>query len=891
MIGNLGPYQILEEIGRGGMGTVYKAYHPALDRHVAIKVLPSRFVGDPTFVDRFKKEAQTIARLEHPHILPVYDFAYDGSTAYLVMKLVNGHPLTDYIKPGGMNPERAMRILEAASEAMAHAHRRNIIHRDVKPDNILIDENEWVYLTDFGMAKIANVENPTSEGFIMGTPEYMAPEQAQGKAVDFRADIYSFAVLIFHMLTGTIPYRGKQVMETIFKVINEPFPRVTDRNPSLPKLLDSLLQKGAAKNPQDRFSDVTELVKMVGALLTTISLPDTQEITISKHRLAIVPFSASDSSKPWMGDAIQELLSFDLAQSHELYVLSGDQVTRMYRNLAQADSKWAAGPLQRFFELSRADYMIHGSVTDQGVHYEIKISTTFETIDQGTVEGSIPFHLASVISQKIKAKLQVKETKVISVEQIFHGNLALLQYYASGVRAYRDGIFLNADESLRMALTQEPAFAPAHMYLACALEGRGLKQQSAAEAQASMLYTSTLPTVAAALLRAQYFGFVGRSKEAAQIFKTFHEQFPDVIEYLVQWGEALVKAEQLDEAATVFFEICEKEAKSGLGWQRLAWIEFLQDKYEQAWFHYKRAERLFAARDHVGGIAASYEGLAQIAEQRGEWSTAIDYYTRASEAFTRLHWLKGMANSRYHLALALRQQNTRADVPKLLREALDLFQKIGDVHGESQSLKELLEEALPAEEAATLSDRALALASEMQDANQSAMLVPLKLRWLNEAGQFDAALQVYTDYYQLLLKQSPELHFPASQVEVTRALMQQGRRQEAEVQIDQALRTFSHTGHSKALARATLVRSELFLQQKQLSEAQTYIDEAGGIAENLSDKELALDTEMIRARLLEEQHQKVRLLQVYLRILKLADELGRTTISDEIKARIDQLKL
>ncbi len=443
-----------------------------------------------------------------------------------------------------------------------------------------------------------------------------------------------------------------------------------------------------------------------------------------------------------------------------------------------------------------------------------------------------------------------------------------------------------------MALTQEPAFAPAHMYLARVLENRGLIQQSTAEAQAALLYASSLPTVAAALLKAQYYGFAGRSKEAAQIFKTFHEQFPDVIEYLVQWGEALVKSEQLDEAANVFYEICEKEAKSGLGWQRLAWIEFKQEKYEQAWFHYKRAERLYSARDQIGGIAASYEGLAQIAEQRGEWSTAIDYYQRAADAFTRLGWLKGMATTRYHLALAMRKHNTPADVPKLLREALQLFQKIGDVKGESQSLTELLgEDALPAEEAAALSDRAMALASELQDANLSAQFVPLKLRWLTDTGHFDDALQLYSDYYQLLLERSPDLHFPSSQVEITRALMEEGRRPEAEVQIDQALRTFAHTGNSKALAHATLVRSELYLQQNQLSEAQTYIEEAAGIAENLGDKALALEVDMIRARLLEEQHQKVRLLQVYLRILKLADELGRTSISDDIKARIDRLKL
>ncbi len=272
MIEQLGPYQILEKISKGGMGTVYKAYHPALDRHVAIKVLAARFLSDESFVKRFKKEARIVARLEHPHILPVYDFAFDGDTAYLVMKLVEGNSLYAHIGPRGMSPDRAMMIVEAVAQALSHAHRRNIIHRDIKPDNILIDENDWVYLSDFGMAKMVTTTGPTGEGTIMGTPEYMSPEQAQGKTVDSRSDIYSLTVLIFHILTGTLPFKGTHPLATIKQVIYDPFPEITSHNPLLPKLLDPLLQKGASKDPEDRFGDVEELVKMLGAVLTSATV-------------------------------------------------------------------------------------------------------------------------------------------------------------------------------------------------------------------------------------------------------------------------------------------------------------------------------------------------------------------------------------------------------------------------------------------------------------------------------------------------------------------------------------------------------------------------------------------------------------------------------------------
>ena len=305
MLEQLGPYQIQEQISKGGMGTIYKAYHPALDRHVAIKVLASRFSADPHFVERFKKEAQIVARLEHPHILPIYDFAHDGETAYLVMKLVEGSSLYAHIGPKGMSPDEALRVLEAAAQGLAHAHKRNIVHRDIKPDNILIDENGWVYLTEFGMAKMVTSTGPTAEGTILGTPEYMAPEQAQGRVVDHRADIYSLTVLIFHVLTGAVPFKGAHPLATIKQVIYDPFPEITSRNPNLPKLLDPLLAKGAAKNPEDRFYDVMELVKMLGAVLASASLPATKELFIRKFRLAVLPFSCEAPDKGWLAEGVQ----------------------------------------------------------------------------------------------------------------------------------------------------------------------------------------------------------------------------------------------------------------------------------------------------------------------------------------------------------------------------------------------------------------------------------------------------------------------------------------------------------------------------------------------------------------------------------------------------------
>src|SRR5262245_11106747 len=188
---NLGPYRILEQIGLGGMATVYKAYHAAMDRYVAIKVLPQHLARDPEFRLRFQREARTIARLEHRYILPVHDFGEDDGIPYLVMRYTDSGDLSDLIATQTLTIARAAWLISHVAEALAYAHRLGVIHRDVKPANVLLGRDGDVLLTDFGIAKIyEETLQLTGEGMMIGTPAYMAPEQLQGQTVDARSDIY-----------------------------------------------------------------------------------------------------------------------------------------------------------------------------------------------------------------------------------------------------------------------------------------------------------------------------------------------------------------------------------------------------------------------------------------------------------------------------------------------------------------------------------------------------------------------------------------------------------------------------------------------------------------------------------------------------------------------------
>jgi serine/threonine-protein kinase len=277
----LGPYEIIEEIGKGGMATVFRAYQPSIGRYVAIKVIHRAIATDDRAVERFQREARLIARLEHPHLLPVYD--YDGShePPYIVMRYLEGGTLKDVLDKSALPLVDASYLLRQLSSALDYAHRQGVIHRDIKPSNIMIDIDGNGFLMDFGIARLAaSGEGLTQTGFAVGTPGYMAPEQGMGMdTIDHRADIYALGVMVYQMVTGQMPYSAETPMGIVMKHINDPVPSARAANPQLPEQLDKALLRAMAKKPEDRFETSTdfadELTRAVGRMTSGNLRPET----------------------------------------------------------------------------------------------------------------------------------------------------------------------------------------------------------------------------------------------------------------------------------------------------------------------------------------------------------------------------------------------------------------------------------------------------------------------------------------------------------------------------------------------------------------------------------------------------------------------------------------
>jgi len=256
----LGSYKIIDRIGRGGMATVYRAYHPALDRYVAIKALPDFFADDPLYRERFQQEARSVARLKHPNILEIYDFGYEDGLAYLVLELVEGGTLADRLgRP--IELRDAVGILDQLAGALDYAHREGIFHRDIKPSNILLHVDGAPVLADFGLAKIAgSMQRLTSSGTVMGTPEYMSPEQAADEPLTASSDLYSFAVVAYEMLTGRVPFQADTPAATLLSHVTKQMPPTRELRGELSAHVQGVLERALAKRPNERYPSAAAFV-------------------------------------------------------------------------------------------------------------------------------------------------------------------------------------------------------------------------------------------------------------------------------------------------------------------------------------------------------------------------------------------------------------------------------------------------------------------------------------------------------------------------------------------------------------------------------------------------------------------------------------------------------
>jgi serine/threonine protein kinase/WD40 repeat protein len=252
-------YRLIEQIGEGAFGIVYRATQPQIGREVAIKAVPPELANHPDFVRRFEREAQIVARLEHPHIVPLYDYWREPDAAYLVMRFLRGGSLEELLKAGPLEPDRAASILDQLSAALSAAHRQGVVHRDVKPGNVLLDEEGNAYLTDFGVALDAGSPEKSSGTMLRGTPGYLSPEQVRLDPASPQTDVYALGIVVYEMVTGVHPFPESSLQALLDRHLRDPIPSVREARPELPPTIDRVIARATANDAKERYGDTLKL--------------------------------------------------------------------------------------------------------------------------------------------------------------------------------------------------------------------------------------------------------------------------------------------------------------------------------------------------------------------------------------------------------------------------------------------------------------------------------------------------------------------------------------------------------------------------------------------------------------------------------------------------------
>jgi len=345
----LGRYRVLEPLGRGGMARVYRAYHPQLDRYVAIKVLRSDLVEDDEFLTRFRREAQAVAGLRHAHIVQVFDFDIQGDMYYMVMELLAGDTLKSRLNDYRVREERmplgeSVRIMLDVLDGLSYAHSEGMIHRDIKPANILLTKRGEAVLGDFGIAHIVGGTRYTASGALLGTLRYMAPEQGLEGVCDERSDIYSLGIVLYEMLTQRPPFEADTPLAVLMKHVNDPLPSPCSVNPALPKVLERVVLKALSKEPDDRYQSAGEMSSALhrAASEAEIALPEAVSVRESSFSTAEAP---SESVEVFSGTARERITDVEFADddTSETATVQPDDYAEAAETELESAPGWRSG--------------------------------------------------------------------------------------------------------------------------------------------------------------------------------------------------------------------------------------------------------------------------------------------------------------------------------------------------------------------------------------------------------------------------------------------------------------------------------------------------------------------------------------------------------------------
>ncbi len=764
-----GRYEILQLLGEGGMGAVYKARDRELDRFVALKLIRRELSSNPAIVARFKQELLLSHQVTHKNVIRIYDLGDSDGIKFITMEFVEGEDLRTLILDNKkFSPKEAVEIIQQVCHALEAAHSVGIIHRDLKPQNVMRDKSGRILVMDFGMARTLEGDGMTQTGALVGTMEYMSPEQALAKDLDQRSDLFAVGLIFYELLSGKMPYKAESALASLIKRNQERAIPVSDHDQTIPGPLSNIVSKCLERDPALRYQTASELLQdldmwvgkgaaatlgfqpavepwgrtihwpMVMGVITVLALatvgyvfrgplfspPAKKTASAPALSLAILPFrnASGDPSMDWLGSSVADMLSTDVGQSAHLRTISPERLHQVLSDLRiTPGTSIDPGMIGRIAEFSNADTLVWGQyakfggqiridATLQDLKHDRSLPIKIEAVDEKDIPGAVDRLAASIRSNLAFSPDVISELKASSFQPSSH-SAASLRDYNEGVQFLRNGKNLDAVKALQSATKEDPEFALAYARLADADSALGYDSDAEQASRKAVELSDQLPPAEKYLIQAS------------------HERIKRDYSKAIEAYENLAKAAPNN--SDVLFEL------AGLYWKSSAYDKAREEYTKVLTLDPKRVDVLLAI------------GRAEV--DSGDPQKGLEYFTRAQPLAVEFGNDEERAQILQATGVAYTSLNKHEDALRSLRESLEIERHLGLKKGIAMTLDAMAtsEDALGKPDLA-LKDykEALALYQDMGDKAETGDLQNNFAQFYFDHGQYDDALKLFKESLQ-----------------------------------------------------------------------------------------------------------------------------------------------
>ena len=735
-----GRYRVLGVAGVGGMGVVYRARDEELDVDTALKVLRPDLGGDPAVVERFRSELLLAREVSHKNVVRIHDIGEHEGLRFLTMRYVEGRSLSDVLeKDGRMSPERAVAIARQVASALEEAHRAGVIHRDLKPGNILLDADDTAYITDFGIARSLGRDGLTRAGAVIGTPDYLSPEQIAGDPVDGRTDLYALGIVLYEMLTGELPFRAGSQAEMLGSRLAGRARDVSETGVHAPAWLRAVVRKLLERSPARRYPDARALLDdldraraprqgpralRVAAAVAAAAVVGLGIWTASRNRarppaasatsrrgsaaapvgareaIAILPLS-DETAEPglaWTSTGIPEMLAANLSETGELRILDSLRVLRNLHDLRLTPGRYDEAALKELADLWNVGRLVTGSVRRAGQRLRVDLrlvraggnglASRYVSAEAPGPEGL--FTLVGSLAGRLRGELGFAGREASEKPAAETASVAAAKAYEAGRQHLLAGDDLGAAPAFEQAVSADPSFAAALERLAETYQSLGRQDQAVAAVNRALGKVGSSETRLAYRIRARAALLAGKPQDAEKHFQELLTRYPFDEEPRLDLAAAQAAQGHNSAAVATLKKAVELDPGDPRAWFQLGKNSILAgDPARAASDYLVRALALHTRLGNEKGKADVLNAMGVAHQQLGEYPRALEAYTAASQARAKLADDRGLASTLRNRAMVNLALGRSRDAEGDLGRARRLFEKIGDRGGLSDVMNDV----------------------------------------------------------------------------------------------------------------------------------------------------------------------------------------------------------